>query len=84
MKKQKNEFPYRYCKNDIGDVFFFFQKIKLNVKTNMDRDTLTSFFLALVLLTLRFLLLMPVLSTRPFLPLVDVFVRFTFLRFPVQ
>lgn len=45
-------------------------------------NALTIFFLDLVLLTLRFLLLTPVLGTLPFLA--DVFLFFTLLRFPVQ
>lgn len=47
--------------------------------------TLTSFFLDLDLLTLRFFLLIPVLATLPFLPTEeDVIFLLTFLRFPVQ
>lgn len=55
----------------------------LNLKTDVD-NILTSFFLDLVLLTLRFFPLTPVLATLPFLPIAeDVFFLLTFLRFPV-
>lgn len=54
-----------------------------NLKTDVS-DTLTSFFLDLVLLTLRFLLLTPVPAALPFLAIEeDVFLRLTFLRLPV-
>lgn len=46
--------------------------------------TLTSLFLDLVLLSLRFFPLTPVLAALPFLPIAeDVFLLLTFLRFPV-
>ncbi len=56
----------------------------LEFKTTDIDDTLTNFFLDLVLLTLRFFLLTPVPATLPFLPTAeDVFFLLTFRRFPV-
>lgn len=45
--------------------------------------SLTSFFLDLVLLTLRFLLLTPVLADLPFLPIAEEVLLLTLLRLPV-